>query len=308
MIGLNRLYLGTFLFLVTLMVGCGGGGSSGGGSTVVRNFQSFSQVNPNTEYKMSGISLDGSYTFDTVTGTVTSFSEPSLSKDSSLNFSMDSNYFVTDLTIKTPTTSVSFSERRGDFSGWVPDYPFVVFAVSADGTREVYAADPYVLGWNYQTFGIWFTGLDTGRGRGGSISAGAPTAVSGIPTSGTATYTGVSGGVYVDPGGKDFVALGLLNVDANFGTRSLDFKTSNTRVISRYTGSDVANSGLNLSGTLTYSSGSNSFTGDITSANSRLSGQADGQFYGPSAQELGGVFSTTSSGIETYQGSFGAQR
>jgi hypothetical protein len=293
------------------MIGCGGGGSSGSssaGSTVVRNFQSFSQVNPNTEYEMSGISLDGSYTFDTATGTVISVGEPSLSKNSSLNFTMNDNYLVTDLSIKTPTTSVSFSERRGDISGYVPDYPFIVFGVSADGTREIYSVDPYFLGWNYQTFGIWLSGLDTGSGRGGSISAGAPTAVSGIPTSGTANYVGLSGGVYIDPTGNDYVALGVLNVEADFGTRSLDFETSNTRVISRYTDYDVANSGLNLSGTLTYSSGSNNFTGDVTSASGRLSGKADGQFYGPSAQELGGVFSTTSSGIESYQGSFGAQR
>lgn len=101
---------------------------------------------------------------------------------------------------------------------------------------------------------------------------------------------------------------GDLEVVVNFGERSLDFATTNTQVKQIIDDPFVRNPGLDLSGTLKYKEGSNSFTGDINAKNSGLSGTADGRFYGPEAEELGGVFSTRSSGVEAYDGAFGAKK
>lgn len=39
-----------------------------------------------------------------------------------------------------------------------------------------------------------------------------------------------------------------------------------------------------------------------------MSGRADGRFYGPNAEEIGGVFETRGSGVEVYGGAFGGRR
>lgn len=308
-------YAWVVLSCALLLIGCvgggsGGGGSSssgGGGSAVVKNFQSWAQVDPNTEYEMKGFSLDGNYTSDPSTLAVISATNPTLSKKSSVVFSMDNSGLLTNLDINTSTTSVSFSQDNGDSFFGHPTLP-IVEVYSADLSRESFAVDPLVVGWDYQTFGVWLTGLDTGSGTAGSVSAGAPTAVSGIPVSGTATYQGLSGGLYVDSTGVDWVTLGLIDVTADFGARSLGFDTIDTIRISRYTGNEYAASELNLSGNLSYSSNSNEFAGNVSTADGNLSGRADGQFYGPAAQELGGVFNATGSGVESYTGAFGAKR
>jgi hypothetical protein len=67
------------------------------------------------------------------------------------------------------------------------------------------------------------------------------------------------------------------------------------------------NSNLNMSGTLSYVSGSNQFSGAITTTNG-MTGSAKGRFYGPSAQEIGGTFSVTGSGVQSYGGAFGGSR
>jgi len=60
---------------------------------------------------------------------------------------------------------------------------------------------------------------------------------------------------------------------------------------------------------LSYTAGTNSFAGDVTNGGS-LSGTSTGRFYGPSAEELGGVFILQAgSGIpETYGGAYGAKK
>jgi hypothetical protein len=45
----------------------------------------------------------------------------------------------------------------------------------------------------------------------------------------------------------------------------------------------------------------------VTSAGG-LTGNSTGQFYGPNAEELGGVFLLQGSGVETYAGAYGAKQ
>lgn len=115
------------------------------------------------------------------------------------------------------------------------------------------------------------------------------------------------GGIYVDAAGNDFVAISALTVSADFSARTLGFSSTGT-VKSPDLSISSAASNLNLTGTLAYAAGTNSFAGTLTNG-STLSGTSTGRFYGPNAEELGGAFILkASSGIETYGGAYGAKR
>lgn len=159
-------------------------------------------------------------------------------------------------------------------------------------------------GFKYLAYGQWFEesgSSGTVNGVGGFLVVGAPTAPANIPVTGTASYSGGSAGMYINSAtnfagdfGADF------NAAANFANRSLAVTTTNTFVDegSGY----VSRPEHNYSGTLTYAAGSNQFSGPIATT-SGLSGTATGLFFGPAAQEIGGVFNATG-GTVTVKGGF----
>lgn len=168
-------------------------------------------------------------------------------------------------------------------------------------------ADPYQLGWSYQSFGIWNSHGSEG-GALNSINFGQTTPASALPTVGAATFKGKLAGFYVSPGGEGSIAAANITVNADFNSRSLGF-ASNGTTLTRNVSAVTAAPHLDLGGTLTYSPGSNSFTGTISNAGGTMSGTSNGRFYGPSAQELGGVFTVKSpSTVETMTGAYGAKR
>jgi hypothetical protein len=163
-------------------------------------------------------------------------------------------------------------------------------------------ANPYALGWNYQSFGAW----DEQAGEHRLITSktyGAPTTAGSIPPTGNATFTGTLGGFYVSPAGQKAMAAADLTVAVDFEARSLDLSSGNTRT----TGAAAAH--LDLRGTLTYAAGTNRFSGTLANVAGTMSGASTGRFYGPAAQELGGVFNLKASGTpETFAGAYGAKR
>jgi hypothetical protein len=170
-------------------------------------------------------------------------------------------------------------------------------------------ANPYIAGWDYQSFGVWNT--QAPGGDGGTIGAhsfGAATPASAVPLSGAANFVGKLGGLYISPAGEGSTGAADVTVNADFSTRSLSFASSNT-VTMRNLATAMPAPNLNLSGTLNYASGSNTFSGTLTSAGGTMSGTSNGQFYGPNAEELGGVFVVKSpTTVETFTGAYGAKR
>jgi hypothetical protein len=168
-------------------------------------------------------------------------------------------------------------------------------------------ANPYVLGWEYQSFGVW----NSQAGPSGSIRAssfGAPTPASAVPTSGSATFSGKVAGIYISPQGQSAMAAGNLSVNANFSTRSLAFSSSGS-AITLDARTATAAPHLDLKGTLSYAPNTNSFSGTLANPGGTLSGSSQGKFYGPAAQELGGAFTVKSSTtVETFTGAYGAKR
>lgn len=288
--------------LVTLSLilsACGGGGGGGGGT--LPTFTSWSAIQPDSTVVISGLSSEASYTFDA--GGLTGISNPSAVPDAfTATASYDEAGDLTKLVLKSPTSTVGFNLNDGDLIAEAPDY---IAAINSEVTEVALMANPGTRGWDYQSYGVWqtFTNTLPGSGTVGVFSAGAPTAGTAIPQSGGATFTGDALGLYVDAAGQDYLTSANLTVNADFLNRELGFNTTDT--IDYNTLGSLSN--LNLSGTLTYLPGTNSFSGPVTSAGG-LSGGSTGQFYGPGAEELGGVFFLKGAGLETFGGAYGARR
>lgn len=288
-----------FIAAPMLLSACGGGGGGGG---TVPTFTSWSAIQPGSTVAASGLSQEATYTYDEVTGVVVDVGTPSsVSTTSTATMSFDSAGDLSRLTLLTPTSRIDLSVFVDLGEG------AIVAANSADPnliTSVALIADPYYLGYEYQSFGIWETQVATTGTVGGVFSVGAPTAGSAIPTTGSASFAGNLAGSYVDPDGLQWFAFADLSVDVNFTTRTLDFNSELTSITDLLT-PDIPRSDLDLTGTLTYQPGINTFIGDVTSAGG-LTGSSTGQFYGPSAQELGGVFLLRGDGVESYGGAYGA--
>jgi hypothetical protein len=300
------------LTLTGALVACGGGG--GGGTTAVRPFTSWSAVQPNSKVKVNGMSQSADVSFTVAPNgdvTVTSIS-PFSSVDtsaSSATLTFGASRELTGLSISTPAGTVSW-DKTVLGGGTIDCGSGVCLASKASGTSEGIVMDPYSLGWNYQTFGVWETGT-TVSGNVGALSIGAPTPVGGLPSGVIATYNGLTAGLYADSAGQLFGTAASMSATVDFTARSVAFATSGTTVATP-SGSPTLNADLNLAGTLTYASGTTQFAGPVTTshANSsdRLNGTATGRFYGPAAEEIGGVYSLSGSGLNSMLGGFGGKR
>ena len=229
--------------------------------------------------------------------------------EGSVTLTLDSLGNVTAFTIGGQESSVSF----GPGNATVTTNGGFVAGVSTDQRSAAITANPNALGFNYQTFGVWLAGSGTGSGLGGAISAGNATPGGSIPVTGSANYTGAAGGLYVDPAGVTYLAKSSAALSTNFATNSVSFATSGSTAAATATGAALANPAiLNIGGNLTYSGGSNDFSGPVSSLtvsglNPALAGSARGQFYGPAANEIGGTFALKGVGVEGYLGAFGAR-
>jgi hypothetical protein len=283
-----------------LLTGCGGGGSS----SVKTGYTSFSSSPSNTKVEVVGRSVEASYTSGAApTYPVTGVT--GLGTDTSMMTSLTygSAGQLTRLSIATDNGTLTWDSSVDTF---ISD-PGVSQVFSVDANNYAFIANAVELGFNYQTFGIWVTGLVTTSGRVGATSVGMRTNGASVPTSGAASFTGGAVGSYIDASGERFIVTADSLINADFSTRSLVFTTSNSEAISLISAIDTNRPDLDLSGTLAYAAGSNSFSGSVSTV-SALTGSASGNFYGPTAQEAGGVFAVTGSGTEGYRGSFGTVR
>ncbi|MBW8306795.1 MAG: transferrin-binding protein-like solute binding protein [Thiobacillus sp.] len=293
---------------------CGGGGGGTAPTTVTplatTAFTKWSDVTPNVEYKADGLGQE-------VTGTASGGQfvaiEPSGVADGySAYLTFDSALQLSQLKLTTPDPTLVVLDKAAAGTTFAdvtfPPETSPQFVGARNSTDVAVMAKPIDLNWEWQTFGIWETDRDSLTSRKfGAMSVGAPTIGTAIPGSGTATFAGYSAGSYVDTAGKGTTVFAALTVGANFGTQTLTFNTANTQTSSDWV-TFTPNNDLNLNGTLTYAPGTNRFTGSVNNPGSRLTGNSTGQFYGPNAEELGGVFLLQGSGVETYAGAYGAKQ
>ena len=144
----------------------------------------------------------------------------------------------------------------------------------------------------------------------GYAMAGFESEGSDIPSTGLISFTGEGHGRYYDntafaTSNNTHNLAFTVTANVNFGTRNINLSTDHD---------GTGNDDLNLSGALSYVSGSNVITGAIETAGtgteeSKLKGTAEARFYGPAAEEFGGVFSTSNQdGTAGFNGYFGAKR
>ena len=195
-----------------------------------------------------------------------------------------------------------------------PSNPNVGIA-NPDNYLSVYFRNPAAAGWSYQTFGYFFGSANKGfldRSRDpfvGYQSIGKQTRVSEMPKSGSADYNGISHGYY---NGNQVTALNKLH--ANFGKRSISYETTGVSQLHTFEGTDHViedKPAFNLSGSASWAANSSDFSGDIRTAEG-LTGKWQGRFYGPNADEVGGIFglqgTATDGSAVQYVGGFGAER
>ncbi len=265
-------------------------------------FTSWSAVPAPGSTVVNGVSQE--VTFTASSTAVTSVSPYSAVLPTTYTVKLDASRQFTDITINNANRTIMFSKSAGDTFGYVAGTSLLLVQ-NPSGSNYAIAVDPSVEGWNYQSFGVWVTGAGTGNGSAGSVSVGSQTAGSSIPAAGTATFTGKLGGTYLDPAGIDHLEGANMTISADFGARSLALTSSGTQDIQ----TGAAMTGLDLTGTLSYGAQNNLITGSLTSANGRLTGPATGYFYGPAAQEIGGIFAlSAASGLERFGGGFGGRR
>jgi hypothetical protein len=173
-------------------------------------------------------------------------------------------------------------------------------------TQMAILANPYYMGYDYQTYGAWGAyGNSTISSYG--VSLGSATPGSSIPSTGTGTFVGGMAGYYTDAKNIGYLTYANMSAAVDFAARQVTLTTSNTALVGAPLGATRGASGLDMTGTLVYGSSSNKLTGTVTTTNG-MTGNALGQFYGPSANEVGGTFAVTNSSQGTMVGGFGGKR
>lgn len=201
----------------------------------------------------------------------------------------------------TASAAGSVAELDGRAGDTVDQGTVVVAINSPDRDKAVVLVDPSRATFEYQTFGVWLEGRGEANGTAGAGSWGSVTPTADMPSGGTAQYTGASTGIARLSDGDNYQTSSAINVTTDFSTATITSK--NTSVDSlRVGGTTRAAPELDFSGTGNVSN--SGFTANISG--SATSGRADGVFYGPKAEEVGGTFSATGSGGVAYIGAFGA--
>jgi hypothetical protein len=281
--------------LVLTACGGGGGGGAGGTSSTLAPFVNWdTSLKANQNFQVSGISVETMVVSDPTTGYFLSASD---AVERSVNVTGTVNAKADNLTKFAMTSS---SGRTLSFtSGIVKEGGYFV-AESLDQSEKLRLADPADLDWKYQSFGYWENlSQNFSLSTDGYYSAGTVTQASAIPIRGTATYIGAGIFSYSEVGKKQVLHESSITGRADFAARELRLES----ILSGGTPDPK----LNFSGTLNYGPGASAFSGALENTGGTMSGSASGRFYGPAAQEIGGVFSLKSpSGDQRIFGAFGA--
>jgi len=291
--------------LTAALTACVGAGGGSGGSVQEAQapvipevpFTSFSAVGRSQTTVMSGLSQTGS-------GTDAAFNLDAVDAgNSTARLTYDANGNLSGLTLSAPQSTVAFGpgETGCATTGG---------CAAGNATSRAALVDPGFFGWNYQSFGVWMKDVSPNSFEAGAISAGAATPGSAVPTLSSATFTGHAGGFYFDGAGGRFATDAQMSAVTNFQSRNIDFSTTGTLLtpLGGTAPSTLDPSTLNLSGNLNYAAGTSQFSGNVNTPNSTLKGSASGQFYGPNAQEIGGIYGLTSPDGQRMLGGFGGKR
>ena len=184
-----------------------------------------------------------------------------------------------------------------------------VYVINFDNDTKIVLHDPSAAGWTYQTF-AHYTDTDLkGHVYQGYQSLGDETAFASLPAKGTATYNGISTAyVVIDNNNRQLTSNVMAIVD--FGLKGVRFETSNSHFHTLEHDKRVSEAAKNydFKGTASWIDG-NLFSGKVSTADGKLSGNLNGKFYGPNAAEIGGTYGLKNQdATEHLIGGYGAKR
>ena len=293
---LTRSIWTTLVLSAAVMALSGGGCSSGGGGRgVPTGFTSFSAVVAGKDTVMEAETRVTDYTANTTTGQVTSIGATEM-KSGTFTFALGSDFTKAILAIRpfpiaAPVITHSFDTADGDtiIPGALLDPVATGYYVAATAGEDELAviSDHNLMGFEYQSYGVWLNGIDVGMGIVAAMTAGAATPALGVPKAGLALYNGSSTGVYVDLAGEPFLAFADFSAAVSFDTLVMNVASTGTQVLNANTLLTSANGALDYTGVGAVAP-DGSFTTAIAATN--LAGTLDGKLYGPTAEELGGTF------------------
>ncbi|MDO4248453.1 MAG: transferrin-binding protein-like solute binding protein [Neisseria sp.] len=207
------------------------------------------------------------------------------------------------------TSALAYFKK--DKNGLVFDKAFdgVYIIQFTDGTRIV-LHDPAAAGWTYQTFAHY---VDPKNGvTHGYQSIGDET--TDMPTSGTATYKGITTAYLTNNGNNDRQLTANVTAVADFAKRALRFSTDNSQIHALDVNGkrvSTAAAGYDLRANATWAEGGNSFKGDVATVDKKdinMSGSLNGKFFGGAAAEIGGTYGLKSADGTQLIGGYGAKR
>jgi hypothetical protein len=219
---------------------------------------------------------------------------------STLALGFDGRRSLTALGISAPQSSVSFDQSAGD--------NFSCRGTSctlSKATASAVTPDPFLAGWNYQTFGVWAVQSTPSSFVLGGVSAGNATPGNAVPTTGTATFFGQASGYFIDMAGIRFTSNAAMIANVDFQNRAIGFTTLDTTLVNSNTRASSSKEELDLSGSLSWAAGVNNFSGRVRTRDNNLDGNASGRFYGPAAQEIGGTYELVGGSVSRMVGGFG---
>ena len=285
---------------------CGGGSSSSSTSTsstsspstpTIAAFTSWSETTADVPVAMTA----GSSSAVDLAGNITqsdSSASATFTRDANNNFTLISP-------VASSGNSAVFSAALGDT---LQSSFFSKNTTTLDKAQTIIGlfANPFSYSFDYQAYGVWGS-YGNATGSSFAISDGSASSASVIPAVGSLNYTGSSTGYYVDTNNFSYITNSTMIITSTFDNRTLNFTTSNTTIQGAPGGKINDNTSLQLTGVLTYVTGTNNFTGTVTSA-SGMTGKMNGKFYGPGLNEIGGTYSIYGAGIGTMVGGFGGKR
>ena len=292
-----------------IVAGCAKNSSSDSSSGPTA-FSQWSNVQPGSTIQATGFSVQRTYAIDKITGQYSIVGGGSQSTSGATYTGLyDNSGNVALITINNSSGyTFTFDRNQGDTlsnsSGLVGSY---VNATNSAATNSGMFANAAANGWNYQSFGVWVTGQGLGAGAVGAVTYGNPTTT--LPTTGAYTFTGLSNAVAITSASTAGFATANMSAAVDFGAQTVVISTSNTiltnSTIAKNITSTSAAPQLNYSGLLVFNG--TQFSGVVANG-AGMSGNAQGQFYGPAAQEIGGTFAMTGSGVQSMTGAFGGKR
>lgn len=309
---------------LAVLTACGGGG--GGISSTLAplsrttvQYTGGSVFSPNTIYNNQALQQEFSYSYslNPATDNLSILSVVANANTSEGQFSVgfDQNTNLDYLRVISGSVNTDFSVNAaegGEIDTTALGQGSIGEAYTADGSSALYFLTPDNS--DYQTYGFWLSNRIDGSGAGGAFTAGSVTPATNLPASGVFSYRGQSTGLYTTGDGTPYVTASKVSLTAFFDTRGVGgtartpdvtFYSYDTKGVNVNTGATVSLLEATLLGDLKINNAASTFTGSLD--HNGLSGAANGRFYGPLYEEVGGVF-RVGGGSVRYVGSFGASR